>query len=906
MTRTSDAPVPAISDTTSRARVYFIGAGPGDPELLTLKAQRLIASADLILYAGSLVNPAVLHHARPEARRHNSAGMPLDEQIALMRRAVETGQTVVRLHTGDPSVFGAIMEQMQALDRLGIAYEIVPGVSSVFAAAAALGIELTLPESTQTVILTRLGGQTPTPASEALRDLAAHRTSLAIFLSVGMLERVVEELLAAGYPPDAPIAVVFRASWPDQRVVRATLRTIVAQVRDAEITHQALIIVGPPLALPSGDQPGARSHLYGGATQPPQREPTRAIVTLTRAGTRTGLRLLAGLPDCVLYAPTRHLPDSSVTAGNGDIRPYDVAVRQVLQDAFHRHSGLVCIMASGIVVRDLAPLLGSKHTDPGVVVVDTAGRYAVSLLAGHVGGGNRLAHEVAACLGGDAVVTTASDVHDLPALDLLGPTYGWRLEDGAPDGRMTRVIGALVNGEAVGVWQEAGSCDWWPDPPPANLARYATLAELQAAAPAAAVVISHRRVPDSFLAAVPDTIIYRPPVLVVGVGCNRNTPADEILAAIDTTLDEAGLARASVAQVTSVADKADEAGLVAACAARGWPLRTFSRHQLAAVTGLPNPSPWAQRELGVPGVAEPAALLGAGADHLLVEKRRFPNVTVAVARRADRATDRAATPSCRASGAVTVVSIGPGSPELLTPAARQALERADLIVGYHTYLDLIRSVAPGVPRYGSGMRQEVQRVAYALERAQEGQRVVVVSGGDAGIYGMAGLVLEMCRARGCPDLPVTVIPGVSALNAAAALLGAPLMNDFATISLSDQLTPREAILRRLEAAAQADYVVCLYNPRGRQRTELYAHAVRLLSDHRRPDTPVGVVRAAYRPDQAVHIATLADLPTLPVDMVTLVVVGNSHTFVHNGYMITPRGYAQHMDLGVGKKYGDHG
>jgi cobalt-precorrin 5A hydrolase/precorrin-3B C17-methyltransferase len=425
MTRTSDAPVPAISDTTSRARVYFIGAGPGDPELLTLKAQRLIASADLILYAGSLVNPAVLHHARPEARRHNSAGMPLDEQIALMRRAVETGQTVVRLHTGDPSVFGAIMEQMQALDRLGIAYEIVPGVSSVFAAAAALGIELTLPESTQTVILTRLGGQTPTPASEALRDLAAHRTSLAIFLSVGMLERVVEELLAAGYPPDAPIAVVFRASWPDQRVVRATLRTIVAQVRDAEITHQALIIVGPPLALPSGDQPGARSHLYGGATQPPQREPTRAIVTLTRAGTRTGLRLLAGLPDCVLYAPTRHLPDSSVTAGNGDIRPYDVAVRQVLQDAFHRHSGLVCIMASGIVVRDLAPLLGSKHTDPGVVVVDTAGRYAVSLLAGHVGGGNRLAHEVAACLGGDAVVTTASDVHDLPALDLLGPTYGW-------------------------------------------------------------------------------------------------------------------------------------------------------------------------------------------------------------------------------------------------------------------------------------------------------------------------------------------------------------------------------------------------------------------------------------------------------------------------------------------------
>jgi len=248
------------------------------------------------------------------------------------------------------------------------------------------------------------------------------------------------------------------------------------------------------------------------------------------------------------------------------------------------------------------------------------------------------------------------------------------------------------------------------------------------------------------------------------------------------------------------------------------------------------------------------------------------------------------------NGSIIAVGIGPGAPEHITPAARQALESADVIIGYHTYLRLIAEIAPHVRRIGSGMRQEVERVRHAIQLAQQGNRVALVSGGDAGIYGMAGLLLEMLRAQHLSGMCVHIIPGISALNAAAALLGAPLMTDFAAISLSDYLVSRETILRRVEAAAQADFVLCLYNPKSSQRREMFDQVCALLRRYRAPDTPVGVVRAAYRPDQQVTLTTLERLPEVAVDMHTLVIVGNSSTYVHDNRMVTPRGYAEHRDL----------
>jgi precorrin-3B C17-methyltransferase len=248
------------------------------------------------------------------------------------------------------------------------------------------------------------------------------------------------------------------------------------------------------------------------------------------------------------------------------------------------------------------------------------------------------------------------------------------------------------------------------------------------------------------------------------------------------------------------------------------------------------------------------------------------------------------------NGSIIAVGIGPGAPEHITPAARQALESADVIIGYHTYLRLIAEIAPHVRRIGSGMRQEVERVRHAIQLAQQGHRVALVSGGDAGIYGMAGLLLEMLRAQHLSGICVHIIPGISALNAAAALLGAPLMTDFAAISLSDYLVSRETILRRVEVAAQADFVLCLYNPKSSQRREMFDQVCALLRRYRVPDTPVGVVRAAYRPDQQVTLTTLERLPEVAVDMHTLVIVGNSSTYVYDNRMVTPRGYAEHRDL----------
>lgn len=228
--------------------VFIVGAGPGDPELITVKGQRLLSQADVIIYAGSLVNPALLDYAKEGCEIHNSAFMTLPQVIEVISKSVAQGRMVVRLHTGDPSIYGAIQEQMDQLDKLGIEYQIVPGVSSFLAAAAALKQEYTLPGISQTIIITRNEGRTSVPKLERLRLLAAHQATMCIFLSITMLEQVVSELIAGGYKPGTPIAIVQRASWPEEKIVRATLETIVEKIADKDIDRTAMIVVGNCLA----------------------------------------------------------------------------------------------------------------------------------------------------------------------------------------------------------------------------------------------------------------------------------------------------------------------------------------------------------------------------------------------------------------------------------------------------------------------------------------------------------------------------------------------------------------------------------------------------------------------------------------------------------------------------------
>lgn len=237
--------------------IYFIGAGPGAVDLITVRGKALLEKADLIVYAGSLVNPALLEYAKPGCVVLNSAELTLEEVLVAMVPAARAGKTVVRLHTGDPSIYGAIKEQMAGLDTYGIKYEVVPGVSSFCAAAAALKAEYTLPGVSQSVIITRIEGRTPVPPKEEISLLAAHRTAMAIFLSTGMLRELTGRLVEGGYAEDTPAAIVYKASWPDEKIIPCTVGTLAEAAEKNAISKTALILVGNFLAAPY-----SRSKLY--------------------------------------------------------------------------------------------------------------------------------------------------------------------------------------------------------------------------------------------------------------------------------------------------------------------------------------------------------------------------------------------------------------------------------------------------------------------------------------------------------------------------------------------------------------------------------------------------------------------------------------------------------------------
>ena len=424
-------------------RVYFIGSGPGDPELITLKAKKIIAQADLIIYAGSLVNPLVFSEAKKIARILDSASMTLEDVAAEMIHAARDGKTVARLHSGDPSVYGAIAEQMNILDKKRVPYEVIPGVTSAFAAAAALKKEFTVPGFSQTLIITRRAGKTAVPERESLQKLAAHRASMAIFLSTAMLEETVQELIEGGYASATPAAVVFRASWPEETVIRGTLSSIAAKVKTANIKRQAVILIGDSI----GKAEGERSRLYdkefahGYRDAKLKRNAGPAIVAVTAQGTAIGKQILSAMKGACLYVPA-----SLNKNKNASIRCY-VNLEQEMSLLFKTYQKIVCIMAAGIAVRMVAPCLKSKWEDPAVVVMDDQGRNIISLLSGHWGGANELTRDLAKLLGGHRVITTASDVRGLPALDVIIKQAG---TDIFSKQKIKKIQSALIAGQPVG------------------------------------------------------------------------------------------------------------------------------------------------------------------------------------------------------------------------------------------------------------------------------------------------------------------------------------------------------------------------------------------------------------------------------------------------------------------------
>jgi len=561
-------------------------------------------------------------------------------------------------------------------------------------------------------------------------------------------------------------------------------------------------------------------------------------------------------------------------AWQGETRSYPGPVGTALPVAWQECEALVCFLATGATVRLVAPLLAGKTQDPAVVCVDEAGRFAVALLGGHGGGANLLAERVAAVLGATPVVTTATDAVGVPGLDSLG----WPIE-----GDVASVTRAMLDGDPVRLVADAV----WPLPAlPANVSG-------DASPGAPRLLVTDRLQRDADTPEPPEppespTVVLRPPSLTVGIGASRGVTADEVLRLVDAALAGAGLHPACVARVATVDAKADEPGIVEAARQRDWPVVTYPARRLALVD-VPNPSAAPLAAVGTPSVAEAAALAEGG--ELLVPKRTVATIGIGPpdgsAGAAPMATVAIARPTVR--GRLALVGLGPGARDLLTPRAVDELRRASVVVGLDQYLDQVRDLLrPGTRVLASGLGHEEARARSAVDEARAGHAVALVGSGDAGVYAMASPALEVAGA----DIDVVAVPGVTASLAAAALLGAPLGHDHASVSLSDLHTPWEAIEARLAAIGEGDLVVSLYNPRSRGRDWQLPAALQLLGKHRRPDTPVGVVREATRPDQQVRITTLEELHRDPsvVDMLSVVIVGSSNTRLGAGRMVTPRGY----------------
>jgi cobalt-precorrin 5A hydrolase/precorrin-3B C17-methyltransferase len=572
------------------------------------------------------------------------------------------------------------------------------------------------------------------------------------------------------------------------------------------------------------------------------------LFAVTSAGRRAASELASALgPDAVVM--------------EGPIGP-------ALQRSWPELDGAVCFLATGATVRLIAPLLADKATDPGVVCVDEALRFAVALAGGHGGGANGLAEQVAAALGCTPVITTASDSTGTTPLDelvtLLGATVdgdlaacGVAVLDGAPV-RLDNPLGFPLPALPPNVGPHVHGPDW-------------------------TIVVD-----DRLAVGEPDgrTLRLVPHTIVVGIGSASGVSTDAVNAALARLETEHGIDLHAVLTFATVDRKADEPGIrhaVTDWAFWHWQdeptLHVYPADTLAEVD-VPNPSDVVLSVVGTPSVAEAAALhaaaelAGGGPVELVVPKIKADNVTVAAAR-------------IRPRGRLAVVGLGPGSGDLRTPRADAELRRAAVVVGLDSYVDQVRHLLrPGTEIRASALGAEEERAREAVELASAGRAVALIGSGDAGVYAMASPALEQCPA----DVEVVGVPGVTAALAASALLGAPLGHDHALISLSDLHTPWQVIERRVLAAAEGDFVVCFYNPRSADRHWQLRAALDVLAEHRPSDTPVGAVRQASRDGQRVWCSPLADFDVTDVDMVTTVVVGSSQTTMANGRMVTPRGY----------------
>lgn len=615
-----------------------------------------------------------------------------------------------------------------------------------------------------------------------------------------------------------------------------------------------------------------------------------ACVAFSQEGVTLARRMAQGLAqqgdEVSLCAPSRLAKAANEDHGSPHIDELD-SLHAWTANAFEQSDALLFVCACGIAVRAISPHVCDKFSDPAVVCMDEASSFVIPLLSGHVGGANQLARRIARLSGAQAAITTATEVRGVFSVDAWAVEQGLHILD-RPVAK--EISAALLEGRTVGLLSEFAIEGV---PPEGIRASDKGVCDL-----GISVSLDPARKPFA------RTLRLVPRTVTIGVGCKRNTPRKAIERLVDKCLAHANVAPQAVRTLASIDAKANEPGLLELAQRRGWQTHFYSAAKLAAVPGTFSSSDFVREVVGVDNVCERAAcangstLLSAkiAKDGVTValscatSKLRFPHVDDMEDGHAPGRGELTSSSGDVESAVLQCVGLGPGAGADLTERACEALRAADLIVGYTTYVDLVRDQFPAAEFLCTPMRMEAQRCEEALRQAASGRRVALVCSGDPGVYGMAGLVLEL--AQQYPQVQVEIVSGVTAACGGAALLGAPLMHDWCCISLSDLMTPWEHIEARLRAAAQCGLCICLYNPGSRGRTGHLRQACDILLESCDPQTICGIVRNVGRPAQSSQTLTLDELRNTKVDMSCCVFVGNEHTRLVGGRMVTPRGYAR--------------
>ena len=606
--------------------VHFVGAGSGAVDLITVRGAEILKNTDVVIYAGSLVNPELIStYCKEDVEIYNSAKMTLEEVTEVEIESNCEGKDVARLHTGDPSLYSAIHEQIEILCENDIPYDVTPGVSAFSAAAAALGCELTIPGVSQSLTITRIDGRTRVPEKESLSSYAKHHATLALYLSAGQAEKVRDELTSldndshldgalesqesaanrevSGFSTDTPVAVVYKASWPDQKIILTTLGEMPRRMTEEDIHNFALILVGD--ALKEGKiKNEENSKLYDKDFE-------------------TGFRKVNNKSKILIFSFTLHgdLVMQEIVSKYSKVHPeiefigkikHDTlekgTTKYIVADYFSKVKAIIFISAIGIAVREIAPYIKNKATDPAVVVVDELGENVIPILSGHLGGANDLAIEISEILSAHCIITTATDLEHKFAVDEFAKKHNFYITD---LNKAKEISAKVLRNEDISINKGLDSD----------------------------IIITPFNNKNT------DALILIPRFAAIGIGCRKGVSADEISAAVDKALSENNLYKESVFQFSTIDIKLQEKGLIEFFTKNHFDYNGYSAKQLQEVDGDFLKSDFVEKTVGVDNVSGRASLLLAEkayeelseeeknyyeTPYLLSDKTVYGNVTVAI------------------------------------------------------------------------------------------------------------------------------------------------------------------------------------------------------------------------------------------------------------------------------------